>query len=78
MCLIIIFIISGPHEPILNKDPTKPVAKRPRLDSSVDKEFEEFINDDTDYYRPEASSRNKDRPKPRINSEKGKTFLPSS
>lgn len=63
----------------------KPAAKRPRLDSNSEREYEEFIHDDTDYYRShirnmEANSSNaqknkhlRDKPKPRpLHNEKGK------
>lgn len=71
------YVLLGPHEPLLNTEPTKPAAKRPRLETGVEKEFEEFINDDTDYYKAEASNtdskyknRDNNKFKPKINSDK--------
>ncbi|CAH0701401.1 unnamed protein product [Spodoptera exigua] len=44
------YILLGPNDNIL-QGKEKPAAKKPRLDSNSDKEYEEFIHDDTDYYR---------------------------
>ncbi|XP_037872665.1 ribonuclease Z, mitochondrial isoform X2 [Bombyx mori] len=55
------YVLLGPHESLLAKDP-KPTTKKPKLDTNTDKQFEEFIHDDTDYYRNEirnAEAKNK-------------------
>ncbi|KAG6454773.1 ribonuclease Z, mitochondrial isoform X1 [Manduca sexta] len=49
------YVLLGPHDSILpnvNQD-LKPAAKKPKLDNNSDKDYEEFIHDDTDYYKPE-------------------------
>ncbi|XP_063824752.1 ribonuclease Z, mitochondrial isoform X1 [Ostrinia nubilalis] len=48
------YVLLGPHDNLLVGKELKPAAKRPKLESNQDKEFEEFIHDDTDYYKPEA------------------------
>ncbi|CAH0719588.1 unnamed protein product, partial [Brenthis ino] len=50
------YVLMYPQDNILQTDP-KPAAKKARLgNDSVDKEFEEFIHDDTDYYKREAKN----------------------
>ncbi|XP_035458364.2 uncharacterized protein LOC118281764 isoform X4 [Spodoptera frugiperda] len=44
------YVLLGPMDNIL-QGKEKPAAKRPRLDSNSEREYEEFIHDDTDYYR---------------------------
>lgn len=39
----------GPHLELLKKE--KPPNKRQKLSDSPDKEFQMFLNDDTDYYK---------------------------
>ncbi|XP_047024752.1 ribonuclease Z, mitochondrial isoform X1 [Helicoverpa zea] len=48
------YVLLGPHDNLLTgKEFKQQAVKKPKLDPNVDKEYEEFIHDDTDYYRPE-------------------------
>lgn len=70
----------GPHDNLISYE--KPAPKRPKLDN-IDKEFEEFIYDDTDYYKSsvrdlECTTGRKEKLRPKIRdkeSEKGNTNL---
>lgn len=71
------FFYRGPHDSLLAKDPKSP-AKRPKLDS-VDKGFEEFVHDDTDYYKRDIhyadskmKAKDKDKPRPKLSVTIGK------
>ncbi|XP_072932233.1 ribonuclease Z, mitochondrial isoform X3 [Epargyreus clarus] len=47
------YVLLGPDENVLENDP-KPAAKKAKLDdNNIDKAFEEFIHDNTDYYNKE-------------------------
>lgn len=66
----------GPHDDLLVGKDLKPAAKRPKLESNQDKEFEEFIHDETDYYKPADNGRNNrnardNKAKPKSSFEKG-------
>lgn len=54
-------------------------AKRPKIEDKVNKEFEEFIYDDTDYYKRDAQDTKINKPKPKSNKsvpfEKGMFYL---
>ncbi|XP_052759538.1 ribonuclease Z, mitochondrial isoform X3 [Galleria mellonella] len=70
------YVLLGPHDSLLGKE-MKPAAKKPKLDKSADKEFEEFTRDDTDYYRNDTqnhdsdkTNRTKEKPKVKDNLEK--------
>lgn len=70
------YVLLGPNDNIL-QGKEKSAAKKPRLDSTSEREYDEFIHDDTDYYKSEirnmeANSSNpqrnrhpKDKPKPK-------------
>ncbi|KAM3964340.1 ribonuclease Z [Aphomia sociella] len=45
------YVLLGPHDDLLVGKDVKPAAKKPKLDNSPDREFDEFTRDDTDYYR---------------------------
>ncbi|CAG4979541.1 unnamed protein product [Colias eurytheme] len=57
------YVLLGPHNNLLSSD-LKPAAKKPKLDTprteTMDQEFEEFIHDDTDYYRAKSDHKNAD------------------
>ncbi|XP_049868764.1 ribonuclease Z, mitochondrial isoform X2 [Pectinophora gossypiella] len=62
------YVILGPNDEIFSKD-LKPAAKRQKLADPIEKGFEEFFRDDTDYYKPElrnydGSARRHVKPKP--------------
>lgn len=68
----------GPHDDLLVGKDLKPAAKRPKLETNQEKEFEEFIHDDTDYYKSEVRVDNtknyrnpKEKAKPKNSLEKG-------
>ncbi|KAL0892776.1 hypothetical protein ABMA27_014482 [Loxostege sticticalis] len=52
------YVLLGPHDDLLVGKDLKPAAKRPKLETNQDKEFEEFIHDETDYYKPADNGRN--------------------
>ncbi|XP_050670855.1 ribonuclease Z, mitochondrial isoform X5 [Leptidea sinapis] len=57
------YVLLGPHS--LLQTPNKQPAKKPKLDISPDTEFEEFLHDNTDYYRRDSVDSNKNvKPKP--------------
>ncbi|XP_064071997.1 ribonuclease Z, mitochondrial isoform X2 [Vanessa tameamea] len=50
------YVLLGPEDKILKTDST-PIAKKPKLGGeNHDSKFEEFIHDDTDYYKREVKS----------------------
>ncbi|XP_034830512.1 ribonuclease Z, mitochondrial isoform X2 [Maniola hyperantus] len=51
------YVLMGPKGNIFQTDP-KPAAKKPKLDDKTAAEFEEFIHDDTDYYRSRQATAN--------------------
>ncbi|XP_045771423.1 ribonuclease Z, mitochondrial isoform X2 [Maniola jurtina] len=51
------YVLMGPQGSILQTDP-KPAAKKPKLDDKIPVEFEEFIHDDTDYYKSRQATAN--------------------
>ncbi|CAH0751050.1 unnamed protein product, partial [Diatraea saccharalis] len=50
------YVLLGPHVDLLGGKDVKPITKKPKIDSNADKDFEEFIHDETDYYKPEAQT----------------------
>ncbi|CAH2980475.1 unnamed protein product [Chilo suppressalis] len=48
------YVLLGPHDDLLVGKDLKPAAKKPKLETNAEKEFEEFIHDETDYYKPEV------------------------
>ncbi|XP_038211679.1 ribonuclease Z, mitochondrial isoform X2 [Zerene cesonia] len=62
------YVLLGPQDNLLSSE-MKPAAKKPKLDSpkveAIDQEFEEFIHDDTDYYRSKSDHKNADNSKNR-------------
>ncbi|KAL4709976.1 hypothetical protein ACJJTC_003939 [Scirpophaga incertulas] len=47
------YVLLSPQNLLLNNEEIPP-AKKPKMDMNVEKDFEEFIHDETDYYRSEA------------------------
>ncbi|XP_059059090.1 ribonuclease Z, mitochondrial [Achroia grisella] len=71
------YVLLGPHDNLLEGKEIKPVAKKQKLENPVDKEFEEFTRDDTDYYRQDIrnhdankNNRMKDKEKPKASFDK--------
>uniref|UniRef100_A0A2A4JIJ4 Zinc phosphodiesterase ELAC protein 2 n=1 Tax=Heliothis virescens TaxID=7102 RepID=A0A2A4JIJ4_HELVI len=61
------YVLLGPNDNILAGKELKQAVKKPKLDSNTDKEYEEFIHDDTDYYKNDMRNQ-----EPGSNSSKGK------
>lgn len=45
-----VLLHSGPLDNLLNVDPPKTAVEKSKHEFTTEKEFEEFIHDDTDYY----------------------------
>ncbi|KAJ8727934.1 hypothetical protein PYW08_016319 [Mythimna loreyi] len=47
------YVLLGPHDNILTGKDKPSLVRKPKLDAHLEKEFEEFVHDETDYYKPE-------------------------
>lgn len=65
------YVLLGQHDNLLTPEALKQPVKKSKEDNNIDKAYQEFINDETDYYRTEKFKPHKDKIKDKPTSEKG-------